>query len=534
MKDSSKRVKRLGAYPYLSRDVTDLALNFFREEHNLPLTDQGIVALPTPDPMAFSNAESFRNAYWRQKVWSKYPHFDLGIDRKKVALKGFFEAEDRCGITNKRLCDFWNRPVPERYRAVFSRARSLLHHLFDGFTVDEMIDSSRWGPGASTSMSYAQATPQNKWEKATHMTASVEPYLDAFERWCGREFDRTYVLGNKVTTVPKNAKTDRTIAIEPDWNMFFQLGLGGAIRRRLRRRFGLLKDNAQEINQLLARAGSLDGFLGTVDLEAASDSVSLALCEALLPQEIMDHIMNLRSPVGVVGDEVVSYEKVSSMGNGFTFELETAIFYCLVRAASGHAVAYGDDLIIVGTTFDFVREVLNFSGFIINEEKTFTSGPFRESCGGHFFDGVDVTPPYVRDFLKGPSKIPLANRVSELLDNGHWRDTSFKGFYDLLVEGAPRFLKGPKGIDGVIHSNFDEVTPRWSRRYQCFTGDRLVLSRRRQEAPQNGSLLQSLWRPPVHTTWRQSGSFQTGANIVRMGRWHGEFQGISPWAHITT
>ena len=47
---------------------------------------------------------------------------------------------------------------------------------------------------------------------------------------------------NRLMTVPKNARTDRVIAAEPDWNMFFQLGLGASIRARLQK-VGLLKSS---------------------------------------------------------------------------------------------------------------------------------------------------------------------------------------------------------------------------------------------------------------------------------------------------
>jgi hypothetical protein len=39
---------------------------------------------------------------------------------------------------------------------------------------------------------------------------------------------------SKVRVVPKNAKTDRTICIEPDLNIFVQLGIGAVIRERLK------------------------------------------------------------------------------------------------------------------------------------------------------------------------------------------------------------------------------------------------------------------------------------------------------------
>jgi hypothetical protein len=85
------------------------------------------------------------------------------------------------------------------------------------------------------------------------------------------------VSGNNVDWVPKNYKTDRTIAIEPDWNMFLQKGLGGLLRRRLRRVGQDLND--QSTNRFCAAVGSIDGSLATLDMSMASDTVAYRLVE---------------------------------------------------------------------------------------------------------------------------------------------------------------------------------------------------------------------------------------------------------------
>ena len=66
------------------------------------------------------------------------------------------------------------------------------------------------------------------------------------------------------------------------------------------------------------------------------------------------------------------------MGNGYTFELETLIFYALIRAVVGKestASVYGDDLIYPSCHTREVRALLNFVGFATNEEKSFPVGP---------------------------------------------------------------------------------------------------------------------------------------------------------------
>lgn len=523
-------------HKWLQKDVTDATFKRFLATFDFEssVTASEVVHLPMPQPGAFSCPESFRRAYWRSEVWSKYP-FELGIDREQEALKTFRECELSCARTNERLCDLWARPIPEGTRRVLRRAKRLLAHLFEGFSLDEVVERCSWGPGASTSMRRAQATPANKWVFAAHITADALPWFYAFQRWSGRVFTRPVIVeANKVITVPKNAKTERTIAIEPDWNMFFQLGMGRTIRSRLRKRFGLLQTYAQDVNKILAREGSRAGSLATIDLKGASDSVSLALVEALLPPTVVAALASLRSPYGQLSDgTVVPYEKISSMGNGFTFELETAIFYCLVRAASGYATVYGDDIIVCSTAYQQAEDILSFCGFTVNSKKSFRDGPFRESCGGHYFNGVDVTPPYVRKPLKGPTRIAFANRISELSDNGYWRDCLGKPLWNVVSRGIPFYLDGPSYVDGVLHVDVPRRLQRHKELY-CFHGPRCFESVELRRSDAQGATLQWLWKRgvledlPIETSWEK----KTQTPVVRHGRWVGHWQGVSPWSGV--
>ena len=275
------------------------------------------------------------------------------------------------------------------------------------------MQRANWGPGSSTKLSRRKSQPQIKWVLASHCTESCLPWVKAFGKWAGREFSTDTVIGNYVTSVPKNAKTDRIIAIEPDWNCFFQLGLGSAIRRRLQR-VGQLLPDAADRNKRLARAGSISGAFATVDLKSASDTLSLQLCALLLPSNVLEILGELRSPYGVVGEHLFEYEKVSSMGNGATFELETAMFWALATSCdpSGDAAVFGDDVIITSEAVPLFVEVLTDLGMEVNEKKTHFTGPFRESCGGHFYRGIDVTPPYFKKRVVGlPEYIRAHNKL---------------------------------------------------------------------------------------------------------------------------
>lgn len=90
------------------------------------------------------------------------------------------------------------------------------------------------------------------------------------------------------------------------------------------------------------------------------------------------------------------------MGNAFTFELESLIFWALTLSTMecagihGELAVYGDDIIVPSEIAPLVIDTLEGCGFEINRKKSFISGRFFESCGAHYFDDHLVTPAYMR------------------------------------------------------------------------------------------------------------------------------------------
>jgi len=209
------------------------------------------------------------------------------------------------------------------------------------------------------------------------------------------------VAHNKIGFVPKTAKTLRSIAVEPVGNGFLQKGIDLELREKLKRVGIDLSDQSR--NQFYARFGSEDwdkpnGFC-TIDLSAASDSIAKEMCRAVLPAEWFELLDETRSTRYVVNGQnaSVSYEKFCSMGNGFCFPLESLIFAAICSAAGAGIprrdfVVYGDDIIVRKTHFDEVIRILRLFGFTPNVNKTFSTGPFRESCGADWYAGEDVRP----------------------------------------------------------------------------------------------------------------------------------------------
>lgn len=250
------------------------------------------------------------------------------------------------------------------------------------------------------------------------------------------------VKGSRCCFVPKTSATSRMICIEPSLNMFYQLGLAALLEDRLKDYFRIDLRTQPRKNQLLARQGSVDGTLCTIDLSSASDSISLSLCEFLFPKWFFELLLVLRSHTTEIDGQRVPLYMISTMGNGFTFPLQTIIFSALLRAVSkfhediacctGTWACFGDDLICDSYCYHTVKRILGILGFSLNAAKSFFEGQFRESCGADWLDGQPVRPVYIRkldlpfDILVAINQlnawtactgIPLRNTVEFLMSN---------------------------------------------------------------------------------------------------------------------
>jgi hypothetical protein len=200
--------------------------------------------------------------------------------------------------------------------------------------------------------------------------------------------------------------------------MFIQKGIGDYFRRSLRR-FGI-DLNDQSRNRDLAHKGSITGSLATIDLSSASDSVSRELVFLLIPTFWFTLLDASRCRVTVIDGVEHQNHMFSSMGNGFTFELESLLFFVISKAVAyftgtrGVISVYGDDIICPTDMYHDLGSVLNYLGFLLNPEKSFASGPFRESCGGHYFLGDDITPFYIREpITRMDDLIDVANKLRQ-------------------------------------------------------------------------------------------------------------------------
>lgn len=213
---------------------------------------------------------------------------------------------------------------------------------------------------------------------------------------------------SRLSYVKKTSDVARVICTEPTCNMLAQKAIGAYLERCLAENCGISLSRQPDRNKRLACRGSIDGRWATIDLESASDTISLELCEALLPRGLLNACLRARSSRTVLPDgRRVRLKMISSMGNAFTFPLQTIIFSAICHTvreislgrfvdARGKIFVFGDDMVVPSKDFDTVTSVLRMFGFIPNMEKSFATGSFRESCGGDYFRGVDVRGVYLK------------------------------------------------------------------------------------------------------------------------------------------
>lgn len=408
-----------------------------------------------------------------QAFLQKQDFLDLGVDKEAVAFKKFLECEEKCRDTNRRLRSglLPNGSVSSIFHAT---ARKIASILGDVPSLDSLDFS--FGPGATTNVPGSLANPRVKLDTSlvcgTQLLPVVGSFLAEFPNWVGfhsrKESDDSYsveltVQPGKLSFVPKDCRTHRPIVVEPLLSGLYQKGFGLYIKKRLR--MNGLDLTSQTRNQELARIGSLDNSLATIDLSSASDTISEALVWELLPYDWADALSYGRSSHIEYKGRSIRLEKFSSMGNAYTFELESLIFYafalsvCEELSVSSDSVSvFGDDIIIPGCCFSLLKEVLEAAGFQLNEKKSFSEGPFRESCGTDYYLGFDIRPFYLRE--------EISERILFLMHNWFRRSGEWELANRVFQFTQPSMrLFGPDGYgDGHLIGDYSLRTSRKMRR----------------------------------------------------------------------
>nr|UJQ85253.1 MAG: hypothetical protein 3 [Leviviridae sp.] len=408
------------------------------------------------------HVKMFSSRYQVCAFLKKFPFSqeEYAHDRRQAAKIKLLEAEAMCRATNEKLrgCHVNDRP------SWVSKARRLVADLLGTLTpgtVMGILGCGKHGPGSTLSSEGDRVTPYYKYADFPYtVTRSAVPYalaaISLNPRWMkiledsGRRteippagaplFQKELMIfwdcvevvdSDRITFVPKDARTERPIAVGASLNLYLQLGVKAYLEDKLRNVGVDLRDQTK--NQQLAQAGSVHfgceevpnlSQFSTIDLSSASDTISYELVKMLLPSDWFAFLCDLRHESGMVDGELLVYEKFSAMGNGFTFPLETLVFWAIAKATAqdqGHQfrrsdfAIYGDDIIVrYAISADVIRN-LEWAGFKVNSEKSFLAGPFKESCGKDFLHGIDVRPFYLkRRVVTHEDVYFIANSISDI------------------------------------------------------------------------------------------------------------------------
>lgn len=327
----------------------------------------------------------------------RHPGHDADY-RRNAALRKFWECEAMNHSTNQRLAGAMGHPL-------IVEARSILCSVLGPICkadITHIYSHCRPGKGGTTTLKRDDADRTTKAQIPWAVTPRLKPLVEGI-------YDRLEIdhYVQTVETVPKDSFVDRCILKQPDANIAFQRAVGQLLRQRLNTRT-FLRPSDQSRNRHLASNG-LDWQLATIDLSSASDTISKQLVRLLFCEEALLpwlHLLQLGRVDTVWKDgHEVELNMWSAMGNGYTWELETLIFYAVSLAAMRlawkecrffeHGV-YGDDIVVPVDCVDQVCTALEFCGFSVNKRKSFWQGDFRESCGTDWFRGKDVRPFFLR------------------------------------------------------------------------------------------------------------------------------------------
>ncbi len=437
-------------------------------------------------PVHYSSAFAYACATYATDFLRKFDGFKLPIDIEALTLEKWFWAEHECYKSNERLSPLL---YGGSHGSIYGEAMGV---FIDSFrkNVKLLIGSAppssydgRFGPGATMSDDSRFTLVPDKMSSTPTLTPDAWVHLSSWNqtKWALAVSDLGLapdgIRGNAYFSVPKTARVKRACAKEPSLNGYYQLGLGRIMKHRMSLA-GINLKRGQTVHAQVARSASQSGEFATIDLSSASDTVCTNLVKLVLPRPWHEALDSLRSPFTRVNGKWVKLEKFSSMGNGFTFELESVVFAAICMTCLGtraklgiNIFVYGDDIIVPTEDAQSVLAALKFFGFTPNERKTFSQGSFRESCGGDYFDGVSVRAHFVEADPDEPQKIiSLANGIRRMIFQNHfdtilWPTVSRAWFKCLdLLPMHIRRCRGPVELgDLVVH---DERS-RWSCRVRA-------------------------------------------------------------------
>jgi hypothetical protein len=298
-----------------------------------------------------------------------------------------------------------------------------------GATAEGMAASGKWqrkGVIPDVPPSLYRCTPRDPW-----VPSGINPFR------C-----------TKAAEVPKSIKSNRIVSSEPAMSMYAQLAINDLLVEQIHLRFaGHVSLHDQEKHNRLLR----DFGMATLDLSDASDHISSELVERVLPQ-LWPVLAKVRSEyVGIPTIGPCELKTFAPMGAGFCFSVMTTVILGIIAYAftSWHYSwrrerwsVYGDDIIVPLYIAQYVMDLLERAGLVINTAKSCLALQYVESCGLELYRGFDITPVYLRD----PLNTLEASKCEE------------------IAEKLGGFM--PATLDWILQHAQPVVGQRWNKRIQ--------------------------------------------------------------------
>lgn len=338
----------------------------------------------------------------------------LDIDRPdlaKVMEKDFWSFEDQMSENiRNQACD------PE-YAQVVSEMRAIYLKHIEEYSIKPFVPKHGPGSVADTRVKcwYDKNMSAKTDARVKHLMdhdglgteADYLPYVK--ETVC----DRT----SRFITVPKTWKKLRGISAEPAELQFWQQGVLHSIETLFtKNKWWAARVNLsdQTLSSELAKLNSLTKEHATVDLSAASDSVSTQLVRDVFKNTVLGRwLLGTRSTHTLCGGVRRKIHKFAPMGSAVCFPTEIMIFILASEVACsrtyeptlddrGQVQVFGDDIILPSYAVHELFKILATLGFSINTEKSYWVGSFREACGMEAWRGVDIRPCRYKTCKTGP------------------------------------------------------------------------------------------------------------------------------------
>jgi len=237
-----------------------------------------------------------------------------------------------------------------------------------------------------------------------HTRYFVSSVCDDSASWKHIESLATEQPHARIIFVPKDSRGPRLISAEPLENQYIQQGIKDILVKYIESHpimGGHVNFTDQTINQRLAMQGSIDGSYCTLDLKDASDRIAYGVVALTFPEHLLGPLMCCRTTHTRLPKDDRAYPlgKFAPMGSALCFPILAAtVWLCLTASGTNGACSpkttyvYGDDIIVASHDVANAKARLALVGLKVNEDKSCTTGFFRESCGMDAYKGICVTP----------------------------------------------------------------------------------------------------------------------------------------------